>query len=53
MRMLGFGEENWSAGGDVRAMQEFLYTVAEYQHYWIPLLVGMGVGVLMIATGTL
>ena len=34
-------------------MQELLYAAAEYQHYWMPLLVGMGVGVLMIATGNI
>jgi hypothetical protein len=34
-------------------MQEFLDATADYQHLWIPLLVGVGVGVLMIATGNI
>jgi hypothetical protein len=42
-----------SGGGDVRAMKEFLDTAAAYQHYWLPLAVGMIVGVLMIATGNI
>jgi hypothetical protein len=54
LRMLRFDEQLSVLPVEMqRAMKELLDAAADYQYLWMPLLVGMGVGVLMIATGNI
>jgi hypothetical protein len=52
LRMLRFEQQLYALPVETqRAMKELFDAAADYQYLWMPLLVGMGVGVLMIATG--